>query len=298
MGKFKDLTGQVFGRITVVSKAANSRTGNIRWNCVCSCSDKTKRIIHGSSLLSGNTKSCGCLSKEITSKRCLKDLTGQTFHRLTVVSRASNSKSGTPRWNCVCSCPNKTETIVAGNALIGGNTKSCGCFQREQSSGKYLKDLTGQIFDRLTVTFRATNDKYGRAQWICICSCPNKTKVIVQSGNLLNKHTTSCGWLAKGYVSKSGTTFLDKIEQLFNIKIEREFELSHRYFDGRYKNYLIEVDSDYWHSAKKAQIIDAQKTQLAKKNGFKLFRVKVNNLKEVEPAIQKYISVLSTLVIE
>ena len=120
----------------------------------------------------------------------------------------------------------------------------------------------------------------------------------MQSGNLLNKHTTSCGCLAKGYVSKSGTTFLDKIEQLFNIKIEREFELSHRYFDGRYKNYLIEVDSDYWHSAKKAQIIDAQKTQLAKKNGFKLFRVKVNNLKEVEPAIQKYISVLSTLVIE
>jgi len=63
MGKFIDLTGQRFGRLVIVSRAKNSKSGRIRWNCVCDCGGTT--IASGINLQSGNTKSCGCLRKEM-----------------------------------------------------------------------------------------------------------------------------------------------------------------------------------------------------------------------------------------
>ena len=62
MSKFKDLTGMKFGRLTVIERAENSNTGKTRWKCKCECGKET--ISHTSSLTSGRTKSCGCLSHE------------------------------------------------------------------------------------------------------------------------------------------------------------------------------------------------------------------------------------------
>lgn len=64
----------------------------------------------------------------------LLDLTGKRFGRLTVVSRAENSKSGKTRWRCKCDCGN--ECVVHGDSLKSGNTKSCGCVRRESSHNK------------------------------------------------------------------------------------------------------------------------------------------------------------------
>ena len=57
------------------------------------------------------------------------DLTGQIFGRLTVVSRAENSKRGKARWDCRCECGGVTTTT--GEYLRSGHTKSCGCFNLE-----------------------------------------------------------------------------------------------------------------------------------------------------------------------
>lgn len=57
-----------------------------------------------------------------------KNLTGMTFHRLTVIKHAG-SKQGRVMWLCQCTC-NKL-TIVSGHDLLSGHTKSCGCLQRE-----------------------------------------------------------------------------------------------------------------------------------------------------------------------
>ena len=57
-----DLTGQRFGRLRVVERAANDAYGNARWLCVCNCASNT--IVAGYSLRSGNTQSCGCLGQE------------------------------------------------------------------------------------------------------------------------------------------------------------------------------------------------------------------------------------------
>ena len=58
---FKDLTGKKFGRLTVIERGSNLGD-NVRWHCVCECGNHT--LSHTSSLTSGRTKSCGCLSRE------------------------------------------------------------------------------------------------------------------------------------------------------------------------------------------------------------------------------------------
>lgn len=59
MGSFIDLTGQKFGRLTVISRAAQA--GRPYWHCHCSCG--CVAIVRGSHLR-GDTESCGCLRKE------------------------------------------------------------------------------------------------------------------------------------------------------------------------------------------------------------------------------------------
>ena len=62
MGKKIDLTGQRFGRLVVVSESAERRSSKVMWECKCDCGNV--KNVRGKSLRSGNTKSCGCLSKE------------------------------------------------------------------------------------------------------------------------------------------------------------------------------------------------------------------------------------------
>jgi len=62
MGKFQDLTGLKFGKLTVIERAENSPIGHTRWDCRCECGNET--IVSSSDLKSGNTKSCGCLKKK------------------------------------------------------------------------------------------------------------------------------------------------------------------------------------------------------------------------------------------
>lgn len=60
------------------------------------------------------------------------DLTGQRFGKLVVERRAPNNHSGGTCWICKCDCGNTT--IIPAGKLRSGWTKSCGCFQREQTS--------------------------------------------------------------------------------------------------------------------------------------------------------------------
>lgn len=54
----RDLTNQNFGYLQVISKAGKNRQGNYMWECLCDCGKVV--IVSSTSLVSGNTKSCGC----------------------------------------------------------------------------------------------------------------------------------------------------------------------------------------------------------------------------------------------
>lgn len=67
-----ELTGMKFGKLTVVKRAENhiypSGKQKSQWLCKCDCGTDNVSVI-GSNLTKENgTRSCGCLSKEITSK--------------------------------------------------------------------------------------------------------------------------------------------------------------------------------------------------------------------------------------
>ncbi len=78
-----------------------------------------------------------------------KDLTGMVFGRLEVINRTDDyiSPKGEhkSRWLCKCQCGNVTE--VTGADLLRGDTKSCGCYQREFRS--INKSTHGQSKSRL-----------------------------------------------------------------------------------------------------------------------------------------------------
>lgn len=61
---FKDITGMIFGYLKVISYAYSKKIAY--WNCVCKCGKKV--IVRGVSLRIGQTKSCGCLQKEISTE--------------------------------------------------------------------------------------------------------------------------------------------------------------------------------------------------------------------------------------
>jgi NUMOD1 domain-containing protein len=68
--KTKNITGQVFGRLTVVYHHGWSHSWGAVWLCKCECGKETK--VRGSNLRNGLTKSCGCLAAELAKKRNYK----------------------------------------------------------------------------------------------------------------------------------------------------------------------------------------------------------------------------------
>jgi len=63
----QNLIGQTFGRWTVIKSSqmqTNKSNRNRHYLCVCSCKNKTERVVKSASLFSGRSKSCGCLKIE------------------------------------------------------------------------------------------------------------------------------------------------------------------------------------------------------------------------------------------
>lgn len=63
MGKFNDLSGKKFGRLTALYRINNYHKKRVYWLCVCDCGNLKE--VSSSDLTCNNTKSCGCLPKGI-----------------------------------------------------------------------------------------------------------------------------------------------------------------------------------------------------------------------------------------
>lgn len=67
MGKTKNLKGKRFGRLIckrIVGREEKSKC--VLWECKCDCGNTT--IVRSDSLRNGNTRSCGCLQREIAAE--------------------------------------------------------------------------------------------------------------------------------------------------------------------------------------------------------------------------------------
>jgi len=112
-----DMTGKRFGHLTVIGKSLDRER---YWDCVCVCG--IKKSIHGSSLRSGTTKSCGC--RKEADKRLTLD--GIRNGMLTYIKEAGivNERR---RIVLRCACGNEFETWAFH--FISGELKSCGCYK-------------------------------------------------------------------------------------------------------------------------------------------------------------------------
>ena len=63
-----DLVGNTYGRLTV-SRFSHRRNNRMYWLCRCSCGNE--HVVARADLISGKTKSCGCLNVELSRERQL-----------------------------------------------------------------------------------------------------------------------------------------------------------------------------------------------------------------------------------
>lgn len=120
--------------------------------------------------------------------RPIDDLSGKRFGKLTVIRHYGYSKSGKrdTTWLCQCDCGN--EVVRTRQTLKDSSTNSC-C----DSCKHPYKDLTGQIFGKLTVIERrgSTNSSHKVAVWLCRCDCGN---MVLRTSTHLNQiNYSSCG---------------------------------------------------------------------------------------------------------
>jgi hypothetical protein len=85
-----DLAGVVKGRWHVLTPAGKSANGKAMWLCRCACG--TERVVASEHLVSGTSRSCGCLQKETTITRCKL----QPFLALFNVLKRSAKRAGHP----------------------------------------------------------------------------------------------------------------------------------------------------------------------------------------------------------
>lgn len=66
MAPIKDISGKTFGRLTAVRLTGGKSVHGMLWHCRCECGSAA--IVVASRLITGHTRSCGCLSLEAARK--------------------------------------------------------------------------------------------------------------------------------------------------------------------------------------------------------------------------------------
>lgn len=61
--KVRDIQGQKFSKLLVVEKVGTNKHGKALWKCTCDCGNEI--VVDSQSLITNNTKSCGCLKLEM-----------------------------------------------------------------------------------------------------------------------------------------------------------------------------------------------------------------------------------------
>ena len=309
---FLDLTGQRFGRLTVIKEADKYISPQglkfVQWLCKCDCGNDT--IVLATNLKKGTTKSCGCYNIEQAKKRLFKDLTGQKFGRLTAIKPIenhtnSNGKSMMTKWLCRCDCGNECN-VQSGN-LLSGHTLSCGCYNKEQASKRSLINLVGQRFGRLTVLERVENEITSSGNsvvmWRCLCDCGEE--IIIRSSALLHGYTKSCGCM-KSHGEYYISTYL--LSNSINFEKQKKFSdllgvgggnLSYDFYLPNH-NMLIECHGEqherpieYFGGEEQFAIQqehDRRKREYAKDNGYKLLEISYKDYNNIENILTKAIN--------
>lgn len=141
-----DLTGQVFGELTVLRRAESPKARGSVWLCQCSCGSEYE--VQGTLLTNGRRTRC---PSNIHQKNyAYSDITGQKFEMLTALYPIRNRKDRrSVVWHCRCDCGNEIDVMY--NNLVYCNMKSCGCRKKahDKKLGSFLTHIDGTSVDMI-----------------------------------------------------------------------------------------------------------------------------------------------------
>lgn len=208
--------GKCFGRLKVTGiSTERSEDGRILLDCLCDCGNKVH--VHPRSLSAGNVRSCGCLRTEWL-KHYHDDIrdsrVGQRFSRLIVLDvTEQHNVHGNRLYKCKCDCGKKV--LLSSSQLLTGNTKSCGCLERDLKSvytekgrerikklkegrvrqgerdGVKEEEYKGKRYGKLVVLAFEGRDKYSHRIVSCQCDCGSVGVFLLY--NLEGGRSQSCG---------------------------------------------------------------------------------------------------------
>lgn len=190
MSKMIDLTGQRFGRLTVIRPTEERYISSVVWECRCDCGNLCR--VPSYWLRHGIKHSCGCLQDE--SRR--DDITGQTRGRLTAIRPTDQRSNGATIWEWRCSCG----AMVYKSIRAVGDTASTMCpacarkLKREQAEAMrgrverdedtgvalgYLPGIrAGKLHSNNTSGVRGVTWHAGTGKWMARVEENGKTRTI------------------------------------------------------------------------------------------------------------------------
>ena len=133
-----DLTGQRFGRLLVIERAGSNKNGEATWDCLCDCGKA--KVVLGTLLRRGATRSCGCYLSDAK----IKNLVGRRFGKLIVIEIAGRTAAKKVLWKCRCDCGN--EKVIIGAGLLRGRSTDCGCVPKPHHKKLYMEATRNQTF--------------------------------------------------------------------------------------------------------------------------------------------------------
>lgn len=177
MSKKIDLTGRKIHQWLVMSEYGKDKRGNVLWFCQCRCG--TRKLIKGSNLRSGHTKSCGCIQKENPNNK----------------KYFENEKEIIEKYKQLKNMHKVGKLFGCSHAVINRILKENNIKPYKLGESRKI-DLTGKRIGKLTVLKEGRKDKYGACRWECCCDCGKLC--IVKTSDLRHKKLTfgrekSCG---------------------------------------------------------------------------------------------------------
>lgn len=123
----ENIINQIFGKLKVKQIDINKK-----YHYICDCSCGKKNLIkNGYKLISGHTKSCGCILATLKETKI-----GDIFGNWKLIGLVKNTKS---KFICECQCDNKTIKEIPKYQLLSNHTRSCGCITQQLIVDKITK---------------------------------------------------------------------------------------------------------------------------------------------------------------
>ena len=137
--KIIDLTGQRFGKITVLHKAENLGV-KTAWLCQCDCGQEI--VVRTNSLRSGHTRSCGCAGGPQNARQGLTYVDGTCVEILRSKKIQKNNTSGVPGVTWI-----QRDRLWRATICFKGKRHYLGGYRRLEDAVKARKRAEESLYD-------------------------------------------------------------------------------------------------------------------------------------------------------